>query len=1055
MIEKIIEFFLRRHLLANLIFIGIFVGGILAWFNIPKEEMPDITFDTVRVSVSYPGASAEDVEYYVTEPIEEALRSLEGVYRIYSSSGVGNCNISVEIEKYHPDKDAVINEIRGEVLDVRLPSEIIDKPNVSVFKTSRSPVIDIGLILKGKKILDVPARQTLQKYALFLEDRLMALPEVSLVNRSGYLKEEIHINVIPEKLREYNVPFNTVMREISDGNVRQPAGNIEDIDEPKVTLAGELDTIERIGEMSVQGGFEGQIIRVSDLAEVEAGHEKTKTVLKINGHEGIFLNVAKSTSRGIVESVGAIEKTVSDFKKNTLKGTDIEVVVLDDGSFDVKNRLELIGLNGLMGFILVVAILFLFLDFRSGTWVAMGIPFTFCFTILAGFLIGYSVNNITLAAIIIVMGMVVDDAIVVTENISRLRSDGIEKEEAAVKGVSFVFMPIVASILTTCVAFVPLFFFSGRFGVMVKFIPVVIFLMLGGSLFEALFILPGHMTISLRAHGIFKKMAQKCEFFLKKKAPHPGKARARFSRDDMMKNSENAYEKIVRIILRHKVLVLTGFMAAAILSFYIAGSKMKFVMFPDEETRQIVISGETPPGTTKYRTAEMVQPIEDIIMSYIEDGVIGLRSQIASTRRGSAAQENSFRMRVEILPREDREKTADEFIAEWTEKINDVPKISKLRVSKTWHGQDSASPIEIMVKENDNPKRYLIAEELAEAMKAHPNLQNVEIDRPVHTPEYRLTLNRDLVRRLAINPSDIAKTLRASLEGTILYEFRGLDETVYARLTIVTEAKDDIEKIFSIPIENKGQYLVPLRDLVKVEKVDIPDSIIRDELKRSTTIYADIKPGAGKTPLEIAKYFENEVFPGFSEKYPTSGIEFRGEVKDTRESGGDFILAILVAGVLIYIILALLFDSLLKPLLIMVSIPFGIMGIILAFWAHGISMYGFFAVIGALGLAGVVVNDSIIMLSKLDTSYDSSKPSDERDIQIAAIAKTRLRAVALTTITTVVAILPTAYGWAGYDSMLAQMMLALSWGLLFGTTVTLVIVPCMYSIYKAVQCRVE
>jgi multidrug efflux pump subunit AcrB len=1052
MIEKIVRFFLRRHLLTNLIFVSVFMCGILAWMNIPKEELPDITFDTVRISVNYPGASAEDVEYYVTEPIEEAVRSLDGVYRVYSSTGAGTSSVTVEIEKFHPDKEAVINEIRGEVIDVRLPAEIIDQPNIRVFKTSRKAIMDVGLIFREKTILDVSSREMLQKYVLALEDRLMALPEVSRVDRSGYLKNEIHINIFPEKLIEYNVPFNTVMREVSDGNVRQPAGNIENINEPKVTLAGELDTVEKIKDMSVQGGFEGQIIRVSDLAEVEKGYEKTKSVLKINGHEGIFLNVAKNTRYGIVESAGAIEKAVSDFRRQALKGTDIEIVLLDDESFDVKNRLKLIGLNGLMGFILVLIILFIFLDLRAGTWVAMGIPFTFCFTILAGFLIGYSVNNITLAAIIIVMGMVVDDAIVVAENISRLRSDGMEKEEAAVKGVSFVFLPIVASILTTCVAFVPLFFFSGRFGAMVKFIPAVVFLMLGGSLFEALFILPGHMTISLGNDGWFKRMRQKM-FFPRRLPTGPVKEASKPAGKVWLKKIENGYESLVTRLLKYKVFVLAVFVAAAVISFHIAAVKMKFVMFPDEETSQISLSGETPPGTTKYNTARMTQPIEDLIMSYSGDGVVGLRNQLAQTRRGSVAKENSFRMRIEITPKEERKRSADDLIKEWTEKISAMPGISKLRVSKTWHGQDSSSPIEIMIKENDNAKRYQMAEELAEEMKKYPYLDNVEIDRPIYTPEYRLTLNRDLIRRLAINPSDIARTLRASLEGTILYEFRGIDETVYTRLTIVTRAKDDINKIFDIPIENRGQYLVPLRDLVKAEEVEVPDSIIRDELKRSTVVYADIKRSSRKTPLEIAEYFEEKIFPLFGDKYPTSVIEFRGEVKDTRESGGDFAFAMLMAGILIYIILALLFDSLFKPFLIMTAIPFGVMGIILAFWAHGISMYGFFAVIGALGLAGVVVNDSIIMLSKLDVSYDISRSPEEKDVQIAAIAKTRLRAVVLTTITTVAAIIPTAYGWAGYDSMLAQMMLALSWGLLFGTLVTLVMVPCMYSFYRSAKVR--
>jgi len=1031
--ERLIRFFLRRHLLANLIFIGVFAGGVFAWIGLPKEELPDITFDSVRISTNYPGASAEDVEYYVTEPIEEAIRDIDGVYRVFSATSIGNCTVTAEIEKSHPDKDAVVSEIRNEVLDVDLPSDIIDDPHVRVFKTSRKAIIDVGLIYKGKHILDTASREKLQTYALVLEDELMNRPEVNSIDRSGYLKDEIHVEIEPGKLKEYNITFNTVMQEIKDGNVRQPAGSIDNISEPKVTLSGELDTVKKLEDMSVQGGFEGKIIRVSDLARVKKGYEKTKTVLKINGHEGIFLNVRKNSGYGIVDAVKAVEKVVKDFRENTLKDTEIELILLDDESFDVRNRLSLITINGAIGFTLVLIALFLFLDLRSGLWVAMGIPFTFCFTLIGGILIGYSVNNITLAAIIIVMGMVVDDAIVVAENVNRMRAGGMSMEEATVKGTSFVFLPIIASILTTCVAFIPLFFFSGRFGVMVKFIPPIVFLMLGGSLFEALFVLPGHMTLPLGRRDAYA-----------------GRKRKRW-----VEWAEDRYEAAINRILKYKLAVILVFILLLAAAGRIASSSMKFVMFPDEETRQIRLSAEAPPGTMRYETARISQPVEDIVNEYTGKEVVGFRSQIARSRRGSAAQENNFRMRIEILPREERDKSANQLIKEWEEAFRDIPGISKLRMSKTWHGQESASPIDILIKENNNARRYRVADELAERLRKDPALTNVEIDRPVYNPEYQLTLDRDKIRRLAINPSDIARTLRASLEGTILYEFSGDEEPVYVRLTVIPEAKDDITKIFEIPVENQGQYLVPLKDLVEIEKIDGPDSIIREDMKRCTNVYADLVPGSYKTPLDIADHYEKNVFRELKAKYPTSIIEFRGEVKDTRESGRDFIYAIIMALFFIYIILALLFDSLFKPLIIMLAIPFGVVGIILAFRAHGITMYGFFAVIGALGLAGVVVNDSIIMMTKLDESFDAGKSIAEKDKQISEIAKTRLRAVILTTVTTVAAIVPTAYGWAGYDAMLAQMMLAVTWGLLFGTLITLVLIPCMYSFYRGVQYRLS
>jgi multidrug efflux pump subunit AcrB len=1043
--EKLINFFLKRHLLTNLFFVTVFVGGVFSWMQIPKEELPDITFDSVRVSVSYPGASAEEVEYYVTRPIEEEIRGLDGIHRITSSTGIGTASVNAEIEKNYPDKDEVISDIRSAVLDVDLPDDIRDDPRVRVFKTSRKAIIDVGLFIQGKNILDVESRQILQEYALALENKLLSLPEVSSVRRSGYLDEEIHIRIYPERLIDYRIPLNSIMNEIQKNNVRQPAGNIENTEEPKVILSGELTDVEALKELAIQGGFEGQVVRLKDVADVARAHEKTKTVTKINGHEGIFLNVVKSSQVGIIDAVDVVKRVVSDFSLDGDDKRSVKIAILDDESFDVRNRLSIIGLNGAIGFILILLMLFLFLNLRAGLWVAAGIPFTFCFTLIGTLIAGYSVNNVTLAAVIIVMGMVVDDAIVVSENIIRLKSTGMPMEKAAVDGTSFVFLPIVASILTTCVAFVPLYFFTGRFGAMVTFLPLIIILMLGGSLLEALFILPGHMTLTAR--GLFPKIIGNLSRIFPKRHASPDNSLGKH----WFTKCEDSYEKLLRKVFPVKPFIFAAFFALLLLSWYLASSKMKFVMFPGEETRQIRITAETPSGTTRYKTALLSQPIEDIISGYIGKEVVGFRNEIARTRRGSVSQENRFRMRVEILPKEKRKKSADQLIKEWKEKFSQLPGIHNIKFSKGWHGQEGASPIELLVKENNDTLRRNIADEMALLLEKHPALFNVEIDRPVMSPEYKITLDRDKIRRLAISPSDVAKTLRAGLEGVILYDFMGDDEEVYVRITTVKEAKDKIEKLLNIPVENEGQYLVPIKDIVEVQEVAKPDSLIRENLKRITTIYADIKPASGATPVDIAEHFESTTFKEISRRHPSTILEFAGEVKDTRESRKDFFFAIIMAIAMIYVILAVLFNSLYKPLIIMLSIPFGIVGIILAFRLHGISQYGFFAVIGALGLAGVVVNDAIIMLTKLDKEFKHSIDKRELNGHIAGIAKTRLRAVILTTLTTVVGIMPTAYGWAGYDSMLSQMMLALGWGLFFGTLITLILIPCIYTSLKELK----
>ncbi len=1029
---KFIRFFIRRHLLTNLVLISVLLGGVLAWQQLPKEEMPDVTMDRVRVSVAYPGASAEEVEYHVTRPMEEALADLDGVYRVTSATSTGSSQVTVELEKDLKEKQEVISEIRNEVLDVDLPEDITVEPEVRVFKTSRRPIIDVAFFFKEKIILDVVSRQQLQEYALAMEHQLLALPEVSRVNRSGYLQEEIQIRVDPKMLREYDIPFNTVMREVRAGNIRQPAGNIENEFESKVTVLGELDEVQTLKQFGVQGGFEGNIVRLSQIADVGNGFEKNKSIYKINGREGVFLNVVKSSGSGILDAVTAVQRRVKSFQADTLAGTPVEAVLLDDESVDVKNRLSLIGTNGLLGFALVLLCLFLFLDARAAIWVAVGIPFTFCFSLIGALWLGYSANNITLAAIIIVMGMVVDDAIVVSENINRLRGQGLSLEEAAEQGTAFVFLPVIASILTTCVAFIPLMFFSGRFAIMAKFIPPIVFLMLAGSLLEALLILPGHMALPF----------DRIKNFLKLPPAALEPKRHWFS------SWEDKYERLIRRLLKNKGKVFLGFALFLLLSVIIGTSQMRFVMFPNEETRNINISGRIPSAASRYQTARLAQPLEEILHSYVGKEVIGFRNIIARGRHGQADEENLFRMRVEIVPPEKRNKSAAKLIAEFEKKFTAVPGVSELKFSRSWHGQDGDSPIKLQVRANNDATRDRLCEAMAEEFRKHPALVNVEIDRPLRNPEYRLSLNRDKVRRLGINPEDIAATLRAALEGRILYEFGAAEETVQVRLTIREEDKKDLAAVLSIPVENQGQYLVPLQDLVTVEEAAAPESIIREEGKRTTTVFADLKPGSGKTPLEIADYFEQNVFGRYLRENPSAMLEFGGEIKDSRESGQDFQQAVIMVLILIYMILALLFNSLMKPFVIMLAIPFGIVGVILAFWLHGINQYGFFALIGLIGLSGVVINDAIIMVVKLDRELNGSGAGGDMDEKIAAVSKTRLRAVLLTTITTVVAIIPTAYGWAGYDSMLTQMMLALGWGLFFGTAITLVLIPCLYSLLK-------
>ena len=1045
MISRFIEFFVNRHLLTNMIFIAVIFGGVISWNEIKKEERPNITYDKVRVSANYPGATAEEVEYFVTRELEQELKSLDGVYRIYSSVSRGSTTVTVELENGYPDKNEAITEIRNAALSTKLPPEVRDKPTVRVFKSSKKAIIDIALIHTKAHLLTNPQRQELQRYATSLELQLTNLPEINNVKRSGYLQEELQINVDPQKLVRYQIPLSQVINEVTNNHIRQPAGHIEAKDEPSVTINAQLDSVEKLNKLYIQAGFKGKAVDLKSIAEVRTDFRREKQIIKVNGHESIMFNVVKNGSFGILESLDSVQKVVDDFTANNLLLSDVKLVILDDESFEVRNRLSIITTNGAIGFALILITLFLFLSKRAGVWVAMGIPFTVCLTLTIALMMGYTINNITLAAVIIVMGIVVDDAIVVAENISRFRSAGFSSHEAAVKGTSQVFLPVVASIITTCVAFVPLLYFSGHYGNFVKFIPPIVFFMLFASLLESLIVLPGHLHVPApRFLQRTKSMSSTINT-----TPH------------WFDKIEARYGSLLIRLLNYKYLILSIFVVLLFSSLYIAKNTMRFVMFPHTETREIVLIGKTNKKSNRYETALISKEIEKIITPYIGKEVVGFRTEIARSRRGGVAKENRFRMIVEIVAKEDRTRSADDLVTLWKTPADKVKGLNKLIIQKSRYGRSSSSGVEVLIQENNDALRNNAATALLKAMQKHPSLKNAEIDQPLTLPEYKIDIKREKIKRLSISPVDIATTFRASLEGNILYELPKDNEHIDVRLSVIDKAKKDIKSILQIPVENRSNYLAPLGDLVNITKSSAATSITRQDSRRATTVYADLSKDSNKTPLEIADDLENTVFRDILSTQTSTSLSFSGEVADTRDSKNDLRNAIIMAVFLIFAILVILFNSISRPLIIIIAIPFGMVGVILAFWMHGQHLFGFFAAIGALGMSGVVINDAIIMLTKLDSEYQpESRPESHSsthniisNTSIARIAQTRLKAVTLTTLTTVVGVLPTAYGIAGYDSMLAEMMLALAWGLLFGSIITLLLVPCLYSVIQQIQQR--
>lgn len=907
-----------------------------------------------------------------------------------------------------------------------MPREV-DSPVYRQFKSSEKAIIDIGFYLNQVELLDVKSRQKLQELVLAFKNRLLSLPEISGAEMSGYLRPELQIKVKPDLLAKYELTMQQVKNQIISQNVRRPIGSLKDKRETEITIISELNSIDSLNEVIVTSGFQCQKLKLNDIANVEEAFEKTTTINKVQGHEGIIINVQKSEKTDILTAKEAVEKFLTTFLKNN-QSSGIKAVLIDDESYDVKNRLELITSNGIVGFILILIVLFLFLDFRSGIWVAMGIPFSLSFTLIMAMVIGYTVNNMTLAAIIIVLGIVVDDAIIIAENITRnlKKSD----DQNAVISVLDVGAPVVASVLTTCAAFIPLFFFSGRFGMFVKFIPVIIFLMLLASIFESFFLLPSHMVHETWLEKFFYRKFNFLNFTT--------------FRDKFTEKAEKLYSEVILKILKHRGLTLLFFFILLVVAGFLFINKMNYVMFPREEARDFHVKVIAPEGTNRFEMASLVRKVEDIFLNDKHNVVTSVRTSIGQNRRGGEVKEHEASLRVEITPPSERNISLAKLISLWQLSFDNLDEFEEIKIQKSRFGSDSGSPIAIQIQENNDEKRKVIVDKLRERLEKLAILTNIEIERPVNKYEYKLNINKDKVSRLGIEYDQLALTLRSYVEGDVLYTLNNGEEEVDIRFTSLDDSKDDIKKILELTIANAENYLVPLSSLVEVKPNKKDANIQRVNYKRAAMIYADIAKTSNKTPLEIADIVEQQVFPDILKDNATTNLLFKGEVEDSRESQSDFSISIYLVIGLIYLLLIFLFDSFITPLLIGAIIPFGVIGTIFAFYFHGYEQYGFFAVVGTLGMIGVVINDSIVLIDKLiHSQFENSNVLND----ISNISSTRLRAIVITTVTTVVGLFPTAYGIGGFDSMLSEMMFAMGWGLLFGMFITLVLVPCIYSFY--------
>ncbi len=1024
--KKIIRYFAEQSLLVNIISIAIVISGLLFMFTAKKEAFPRVDFDWVIINTIYPGSTAEDVEKHITIPIETKMKEIDGIEEIHGTSLEARSSIAIQIDPDTRDKNKTINDIKDALDKVTDLPEDAEDPEFTELNTAMTPVMELSL-LNINDIKNDSDEFELRKYAKMLEDRLLEINGVGKVDKKGYREREMIVEVNPDKLNTLHVAINEVISALSKKNLNFPGGIIKTSKgEFLIRTIGEVKNTDDINKVLIRANDTGYWVRVGDLAKVKDSFEEEDIINKTLGEKSITLTVVKKESADIIDTVDDVRTELARFKK--LLPEQYEISEFNDMSYYVKRRLDVLVNNGIVGFSLVVVVLFITLGWRIALVTALGIPFSMFMTFIWMGYTDLSINLMSMFGLILVLGMLVDDAIVVAENIYRHIEEGDTVKNAVLDGTMEVIAPVAGTVLTTIVAFAPLMFMKGIMGKFMWVLPAVVIVSLIASWIESMFILPSHIYE-------LEKRNKKHSVSVEDKE---GK---------LFKAIKKKYSNMLVFVLRHRyisMLIITVFFFA---SLAFAGKFMKLVLFPQGGVEVLTIKAEAATGTSVQNMSRKLENIEKSIAELpaveldtftTRAGIIQENPNDPYTKRGS----NYGIIMVYLTPFNKRDRVANDILESLRLKSEAYrDQFTKIEFGMVRTGPPVGKPVSVAIKGDDFEVLKKIAVIFKEHLATVPGLKDVKDDYEDYKNELRVYVDEKTAAIAGITVFDIATTIRSCFEGTVATKIKKTDEEIDIRVIFPENMRSSITSIKDVKIANRTGNLIPITQVVRFDDSASGISVIkRKDWRRIINVTAEIDEKAkGVTSVSVNRSLQ-EKFPDIEEKFPGYTVSYEGEFKDTSESMSSLLKSFIVAALGIYIILVWIFRSLSHPFIIMGVIPLTLTGIIWIFFFHGLPL-SFMAMMGVVGLAGVVVNNSIVLIDFIRVKrMQGFNPFD------AALdsAPKRLRPIFLTTVTTFFGLIPTAYGIGGYDPFLVPMAISLSWGIAFGTIITLFATPILY-----------
>jgi len=974
--RKLIEFSVRNSLFVNLLSVFLLAAGCFSMMTMQKEAFPNISYDIVTVQTNYFGAPPQEIEKLISIKLENELKEVDGIDEINT---ISTENVSMVVIQLDPDvknKYKVVNDIQRAVDRTQdLPADLEDDPIVTEIESRNFPVINVSI--SGDL-----SESELQEHAKNIETRLLDLDGVAKIARVGWRDREIWVEVNPKYVDAYKLSLDDVIEALQNQNLNLPGGTLDTATEGEylVRTIGEFETSEEIKKVIIRANDVGNWIRVEDVANVQDTFEDDDLLEKTRGTKAITLTVIKKESSDIIDVVQQTRDTVAEYMLTAPPA--LEASFFDDYSYYVKRRLNVLTTNGKIGILLVLLSLLMFLTRSVAITTALGIPVALATTFLIMNMLGLTINLITMFALIMILGLIVDDAIVIAENVYRYIEKGMDPREAAVVGASEVALPVLSTVLTSVAAFSPLFFMKGIMGKFISAMPIVVIIALTASLIEAYLVLPAHLADFCKRPNAKKRK------------------KSLFARG--FQNFRIGYLKLLRWVVHHRYKAFVLISILFISSFLLFKTGLKFVLFPQGLIEEFFIRTKAPIGTSLAENERRLQQIEAFVREIPEAELdnyitqVGLIREDASdpyTDRGSHVGQ----LHIFLTPEKSRSRTADQIIQILRDQTKSLGNLfDEISYEKVRAGPPVGKPVNIQIRGDSLERLELVAEQFKSALHKLKGVEDIKDDYDPGKTELRIIVGPEAAQKTFLTVRDIAHAIRNALDGNVATTIQKTDEEIDVIVRYPEEYRNSKDVIDKLYVANKFGNLVPLNKVAKTEERAGINVIKRLDRKRMIQVTATVDEDI-TTSLEVQKAMEHFFTGDTKAAFPDATISFGGEQEKTAESMTDFYRAFILALFLIFIILAANFNSVVQPLVVMFSIPFGITGVIFAFYLHG-QPFSFMALLGLIGLSGVVVNDSIVLV---DFINKHRKLGWSRARSIYGAGRVRLRPVLLTSISTV------------------------------------------------------